>query len=84
MLNSCRWYEFTLRQQPDAANFPVAATMARVQVGEVQAKRASVNRRELGDAHARSPRRSRPAPDLADEAAGKERGAFFVEARRVK
>jgi len=77
-------YEFTLRQQPEVAHFPMAAAQARLVVGGREA-RAVVPAGATGvtltlDLPAGP---AKLQSWLTDEVAGKSRGAFFIEIRRV-
>lgn len=76
-------YEFTLRQQPEVAKFPIAGSLATVRVGNVEATepissgatavKISLNLKP-GEYHLET--------RFHDEAAGIDRGAFFVDVRR--
>ena len=77
-------YEFTLRQQPAVAKFPLEASQARVRVGQAEATGAvpkGADGVKLTLKLAAGP--SKLATWLTDESSGKSRGAFFVEVRRV-
>jgi hypothetical protein len=78
-------YEFTLRQQPPAADFALQATRARIAVGDQEAAVGIA----AGATHA-SLTLSLPAGPaklqtwLIDGPSGKSRGAFFVSVRRLE
>jgi arylsulfatase A-like enzyme len=78
------WYEFTLRHQPAAANLPLVATIAQVQVGSVVAKvpvssgtSAAQIVLELKAGPARLQTWLTHEPDFLT------RGAFYVDIRRL-
>ncbi len=77
-------YEFTLRQKPAVAAFPIQATSARVRVGDAEAT-APV---PAGATSVTIPLELKDGPVklqtwLIDEPTGKSRGAFFVTIRRL-
>jgi len=84
-VQSAGTYEFTLRHKPEVAKFPLQATEARVKVGAVMAKgkvSGGVTETKLtmklpkGEAKMES--------WLKDESSGTERGAFYIEVKKVK
>ena len=78
-------YEFTLRQQPDEAHFPLQANRARVVVGGAEAKAFVTEGATRVKLTLRLP--AGPAKLqtwLYDDADGKSRGAFFVEIQRLE
>jgi arylsulfatase A-like enzyme len=78
-------YEFTLRHKPEVAKFPLQATEARVKVGEVEAKaKVSSGATEVKVSMKLPKGEAKMETWLKDEATGKERGAFFLEVKKVK
>lgn len=76
-------YEFTLRQQPKEAAFPIQATQARVKVGDLEATTAiPANATSVTLALDLPAGPARLDTWLTDTGAGKSRGAFFVEIKR--
>jgi hypothetical protein len=77
-------YEFTLRQQPAEAAFPIEATLARLKVGDAEV-RAEIPARATGVTLALELQLGPAKLEtwLTDEKAGKSRGAFFVTVRRL-
>lgn len=77
-------YEFTLRQEPPEADYPIQANRARISVGDLQTDAAIA-------AGATSVRLALTLPAgparmqtwFFDPSSGKSRGAFFVEVRRL-
>lgn len=77
-------YEFTLRQQPAVAKSPIQAAVATVRVGGVEATESVLGgATEVKLTLDLQPGRQRMQTRFFDEAAGIDRGAFFVEARRL-
>lgn len=77
-------YEFTLRQQPREAAFPIQASRARVKLDDVEAETAIPE----GAASVRLTLDLRAGPGrlqtwFTDGASGRSRGAFFVSVRRL-
>jgi arylsulfatase A-like enzyme len=76
-------YEFTLRQQPEEATFPIQATQARVKVGEVEATTPVPENATSVTLTLELPAGpARLQTWFTDAEAGKSRGAFFIEINR--
>jgi arylsulfatase A-like enzyme len=77
-------YEFTLRHKPAVAKFGIQATHAVVKVGEVEAKaEVSAGASEVKVTMNLPKGQAKMQTWLKDETKGTERGAFFVEVRKV-
>jgi len=76
-------YEFTLRQQPTEADFPIRATEARLKIGDVDV-RGPVESGATGVTFTVELKagKTRMQTYLTDTKTGKSRGAFFVYVRR--
>ncbi|HAV62407.1 MAG TPA: N-acetylgalactosamine 6-sulfate sulfatase, partial [Verrucomicrobiales bacterium] len=78
-------YEFTLRRQPRQAGFPLQATSARIQLGDANASTDVAEDARQATLTLKVPAGpARMQTWLRNEAAGKTRGAFFVEAKRLR
>lgn len=76
-------YEFTLRQQPAVAKFPLQAAKARVKVGEAEASALVKSGATEATLTLNLPAGvARMQTWLTDETSGQSRGAFFVNALR--
>lgn len=77
-------YEFTLRHKPAVARFPLQATEARVKVGHVESSAAVPAGADAVSLQLSLKKgRARMQTFLRDARKGIERGAFFVEVRRI-
>ncbi|MCP5519991.1 MAG: arylsulfatase [Verrucomicrobiales bacterium] len=76
-------YEFTLRQQPAEAAFPIQATQARVRVGEAEtAASVPAGATSVTLTLDLQPGSARLETSFTDEEAGKSRGAFYIDINR--
>lgn len=84
-VQSAGTYEFTLRHKPEVARFPLQATEARVKVGDVMAKgRVSGGVTETKLTLKLPKGEAKMETWLKDESSGTERGAFYIEVKKVK
>ena len=75
-------YEFTLRQQPIEAGFPIQATEARLKIGDAdETKPVPKDATGVTFEAALQPGQTRLETWLTDKASGKARGAYFVYVR---
>jgi len=76
-------YEFTLRQQPTEADFPIQATEARLEIGNVDiSKPVEPGATGVTFTVDLKAGKTRMQTHLTDAKSGKSRGAFFVYVRR--
>jgi len=72
-------YEFTLRQQPTEANFPIQATEARLKIGDVdESKPVPQGATGVAFSVELKPGKAQMETWLNDKTSGKGRGAYFV------
>lgn len=77
-------YEFTLRQQPAVAEFPIQANQARIQIGDEETTGTiSTGADSVTLTLNLKAGSTKMQTWLTDAATGKSRGAFFVDARRL-